>query len=148
MSAQTLVERYRAFLLGLAVFMCVGTVIELWLTGHTEQPLQFVPFIMCALAIAAILAAFLNPTRTTLWTLRIVMGLLVLGSLVGIYEHLTGNWEILLETKPNLAAAEMFWDALRGAAPMLAPGILTLVAVLAIAATYAHPALEMRAKIK
>lgn len=148
MSAQTLVERYRAFLLGLAVFMCVGTVIELWLTGHTEQPLQFVPFIMCALAIAAILAAFLNPTRTTLWTLRIVMGLLVLGSLVGIYEHLTGNWEILLETKPNLAAAEMFWDSLRGAAPMLAPGILTLVAVLAIAATYAHPALEMRAKIK
>lgn len=148
MNAQTLVERYRAFLLGLAAFMCVGTVIELWLAGHTQQPLQFVPFILCALALAAILATFLRPTPRTLWSLRVVMGTLMLGSLIGMYEHLTGNWEILLETKPNLAAAEMFWDALKGAAPMLAPGILTLVAVLAIAATYAHPALEMRAKIE
>ncbi len=144
MNTQTLVERYRAFLLGLAAFMCVGTVIELWLTEHTQEPLQFVPFILCALAIIVIAAVWIRPTRATISILRIVMGALLLGSLVGMYEHLTGNWEIVLETKPGLATMELFWAAVRGAAPMLAPGILALVAVIASAATYEHPAVEKR----
>lgn len=145
MSAQTLVERYRMFLLGLAAFMCVGTVIELWLAEHTQEAFQFVPFLLCGAALAVILVVWLKPTVGTIRALRLVMGALVLGSLLGIYQHLEGNWEIVLETKPNLATAEMFWEALRGAAPLLAPGILVLVAVLAVAATYYHPALQNRA---
>lgn len=145
MNAQTLVERYRVFLLGLAGFMCVGTVVELWLTEHTQEVLQFVPFLLCGAALLVIVAVLFKPGAGTIRALRFVMGALVLGSLLGIYEHLEGNWEILLETKPNLGTTEMLWEALRGAAPMLAPGILVLVAVLAVAATYYHPALQNRA---
>lgn len=145
MSAQTLVERYRMFLLGLAAFMCVGTVVELLLAEHTEQALQIVPFLLCGAALAAVLVVWVKPTAGTIRAMRLVMGALVLGSLLGVYEHLEGNWEIVLETKPNLATAEMIWQALRGAAPMLAPGILFLVALLAVAATYYHPALQNRA---
>lgn len=141
MNDQTLVQRYRTFLFGLAAFMSAGTIVELWLTEHTQELLQFVPFLLCAAALIVILIASLRPSRTTIWTLRLVMGALLVGSLVGVYEHLTGNWEIVLETKPNLATLEMFWASVRGAAPMLAPGILALVAVIASAATYAHPAL-------
>ena len=142
MSAQVLVQRYRVFLLSLAALSCVGVVIELWLTAHTKELLQFVPFVLCALGLAVIIVVLFRPTRTAIRAMRIVMGALVLGSLVGVYEHLTGNWEILLETKPNLAVGEMLLESLRGAAPLLAPGILVLVALLAVAATYHHSALE------
>jgi hypothetical protein len=142
MSAQRLVERYRLFLLGLAAFLCLGTVTELILTEHTQEPLQFVPFVLCGLALVVIVAALFRPTRAALLSVRIMMGALVLGSLVGVYEHLESNKEILLETKPGLAPLDMLWRAVTGAAPLLAPGILVLVAVLALAATYAHPALE------
>lgn len=140
-------ERLRIFLLGIAAFLSLGTIIELWLTEHTEEPIQFVPFVLCALAFVLITIVFLKPTRATIWTMRGVMGALVLGSLVGVYEHLASNWEIVTETKPNLAASAMFWEAVRGAAPMLAPGILVLVAALAIAATYEHPALNQPSNI-
>jgi len=145
MSAQTLVERYRVFLLGLAAVLCGGTVVELWLTEHTQELFQFIPFVLCAAALIAIVSVLLKPSQMTIRALRFVMALLVLGSLFGVYEHLQGNWEIVLETKPGLGVAEMFWVAVRGAAPMLAPGILVLVAVLAVAATYYHPALQNRA---
>lgn len=141
MNDQTLVQRYRLFLLGLAAFMCVGTVVELWLTEHFKEPLQFIPFILCGAALSVIVPVLVRPTRTNIRILRFVMIALLMGSLVGVYEHLTGNWEIVTETKPNLATLETLWASLRGAAPMLAPGILALVAILASAATYAHPAL-------
>lgn len=142
MSAQIIAERFRVFLLALAAFMCVGTVIELVLANHLQEPIQVVPFVLCALAFVTILAVLFKPKAATIWTMRVVMGALVLGSLVGVYEHVQSNWEIVLETKPNLPTAEIFWTALRGAAPLLAPGILVLVAVLAVAATYYHPALQ------
>lgn len=142
MNAQILIQRYRVFLLSITAIMCVGTVIELWLTEHTQEPLQFVPFVLCALGFITVLAVLFKPHFKTIWMMRVTMGALMLGSIVGVYEHLTGNWEFVLETKPNIGMTEMFWQALRGAAPMLAPGILVLVAVLAMAATYYHPALK------
>lgn len=147
MNAQQVNARLRAFLFITAALLCVGTVIELSLTEHTDEPIQFVPFILSVLAFVCIVFVMLKPTRGTLFTLRGVMGALVLGSLVGVYEHLASNWEIVTETKPNLAANAMFWEAVRGAAPMLAPGILVLVAALAIAATYEHPALNQPSNI-
>jgi hypothetical protein len=147
MSAQIIAERFRVFLLSVAAFMCAGIVIELLLANHVQEPIQFVPFVLCALALITIVAVLWKPQFATIWTMRVVMGALVLGSLVGVYEHLQSNWEIVLETKPNLATAEMFWTAVRGAAPLLAPGILVLVALLAVAATYYHPVLGERQSI-
>lgn len=146
MNAQTLVQRYRVFLFALAAFLCVGTLTELWLTEHTQEPLQLVPFVLCVLGLLAILAAWFKPQIQTLWTMRVLMGAFVLGALIGVSQHLASNWEIIVETKPQLAASEMFFTALRGAAPMLAPGILALIAILALAATYAHPALEPKSQ--
>ena len=54
----------------------------------------------------------------------------------------TRQYEFALEIQPNATTSEIVMDALRGANPLLAPGVLALAAILAIAATYYHPALH------
>ena len=124
--------------------MCVSTVVELFLAKHTEDPVQFVPFVLCGVGLIAVVATLLRPRRATLMALRGVMGLLMLGSLLGMYEHLANNFAFGLEMRPSAAWSDVWFEALRGAAPLLAPGILALAAIIAIAATYQHPALRSR----
>jgi hypothetical protein len=140
----TIEQRLRTFLLMLAGCMCVGTAVELFLAKHTEDLVQFVPFVLCGVGLIAVVAALLRPRRAMLMALRWVMGLLMLGSLFGMYEHLANNFAFELEMRPNAVWSDVWFEALRGAAPLLAPGILALAAIIAIAATYKHPALRRR----
>ena len=70
--------------------------------------------------------------------LRAVAAVIALGGLLGMYFHLTGNLAFAREIQPNATATAVLADALRGAAPLLAPGILTIAAMLAVAGTYAE----------
>ena len=144
MDATIVSQRLRIFLLRLAGFLCIGTTIELLLAEHTKDPIQLVPFVLCAIGLLAVLAALFRPQRVTLLALRGVMGLLMVGSLFGIYEHLESNIAFELDIRPGVGVASVLIDALKGAAPLLAPGILALAGLLAIAATYYHPALVGR----
>jgi hypothetical protein len=144
MNATIILHRLRVFLLSIAGLLCVGTVLELWLTEHTESAVQLIPFGLCGLGLLAIGAALLRPQRATLLILRLSMGLMAVGSAFGIFEHIEHNLAFELEIRPTATANQVFLDALSGASPLLAPGILALAAVLAIAATYYHPALEKR----
>ena len=58
-----------------------------------------------------------------------------------MYLHLDGNIDFQREIDPSAPASDMLLSVLGGANPLLAPGILSVAAVLAIAATYHHPAL-------
>lgn len=142
MNDATIVQRLRNFLFGLAAFMCAGTIVELLLAKHFDEPMQIVPFVLCAAGIVVVFLAWWRPSRGALQALRGVMALLVLGSLIGVYEHIESNLEVVREVQPTAAASTVLLKTLTGAAPMLAPGILALVALLAIAATYYHPALS------
>jgi hypothetical protein len=144
-TSKSVEDRLRLFLFGLSGVMCLGTIVELWLAEHTKQLIQFLPFILCGLGLAAVIAVLLRPSRSTLWALRLVMGLAAFGSLIGVYEHITSNLELVREVKPNLALVGALWQAAHGAAPLLAPGTLAVAALVAIAATYYHPALGNRA---
>lgn len=137
----------RQFLLALAGLMCLGTIVELWLAGHTQQLLQWVPFGLSALGLAAVVAFWLLPSPTTLWILRVAMAAVVVGALMGVFLHLNGNLEFALETQPGADSLATLWMALRGGAPALAPGILAVTAALAGAATYRHPILEARERM-
>ena len=141
MSTTTIEQRLRTFLLWLAGSMCVGTIVELFLAKHYEDPLQLLPFILCGVGLVAVAAVLRRPQRTRLLALRGVMSLLLLGSLIGVYEHLVSNFAFELDMRPSAIWSDVWFQALRGAAPLLAPGILAVAAVIAIAATYAHPAL-------
>ncbi len=134
--------RLRRFLLTTSALLFAGTLGELWLINHTEDPVQFIPFVLCGMGLLVLLVVRLRPRRATMLTLRAVMALVILGSLVGVYLHVESNLAFVREIQPNAPAREAVFGALGGANPLLAPGILALAAMLALAATYYHPALK------
>jgi len=144
MRNDVVLQRLRTFLLLLAAGMSLGAIVELWAANHTEEPLQWVPFVLCGLSIVVILAALLRPQRAVLITLRVVMVLMIAGSVLGIYEHVEGNIEFAQEIHPNLNASALLLEGLTGGNPLLAPGTLAVAALIALTATYYHPALAAR----
>ena len=133
--------RLRRFLLILSALLFVGTVAELWLTNHMEDPVQFIPFVLCGLGLACVVAVLLRPRRAAMLVLRACMVLVALGSVLGIYLHVESNLGFQRELYPKATMSKVVLGALGGASPLLAPGILALAATLALASTYYHPAL-------
>lgn len=143
MTDAEVLRRLRRFLVGAAGLLYAGTVAELLLVGHTESYAQLLPFALCVLGLGAAAAASLRePRRGALVALRVVAVLAAAGSLYGVYEHVAGNLALQREVNPNAAGGEFIMGALDGGNPLLAPGVLTLAAALALAATYRHPALS------
>lgn len=141
MNDAAVLERLRRFLLITSALLLAGTVAELVLVGHTESFVQSIPFALCGLGLLALLAAFLRPRRAALLALRACMGLLALGGLFGVYEHVVENVEFQKEVHPGSTTGELLSSAVGGGNPLLAPCIMLLAAALAAAATYYHPAL-------
>lgn len=144
MNAETILAQLRRFLLALAAFLLIGTLVELIAIGHTEEALQLVPFVLSIVGLAAVAAALARPRRKTLLTLRVLMLPLALGSLVGVWAHIENNVAFYLEVHGTATTAQLVGEALGGRNPLLAPGMLALAALLAAAATYYHPALADR----
>jgi hypothetical protein len=141
MSPDLILSRLRRFLLGLSALLCAGTVVELWLTNHMENFVQLIPFGLCALGLVAAAVVLLRPRRGAVLGLRLCMGLVALGGIFGIYEHLDSNIGFRREIRPSAPTREVVLASFRGPNPLLAPGILAVAAALAVAATYHHPAL-------
>ncbi len=144
MNAVTFEHQIRRFLLILVECLCVGTVIELWLAKHIKETNQLIPFVLCAAGFASVLAVQVRPNRNTIRILRIVMVAVIVGSLLGGYLHLESNINFQVEMRPNASAVDSFFASLMGTAPLLAPGMLGLGGVLALAATYYHPVMGKR----
>lgn len=142
MSGRSVEQQYRVFLLVVTAGVLAGTLVELWFTEHMESFIQVIPFILIGIGLVAVLAAVFVPSRGTLLALRAVAVLLAAGGLYGIYEHFAHNLAFELEIRPNASPGDVWREALRGASPMLAPGALTLAAVLAAAATHRHDRLK------
>lgn len=142
MTTETILARLRLFLFCVSGGMFGATVIELWFNEHMESLVQLIPFGLCGLGLLMVTLALGYPRRATLLAVRISMLAITAGSLFGLYEHLSGNLAFELEIHPAATLAEALPAVLGGAAPLLAPGILALAALLALAATYYHPALS------
>ncbi len=69
------------------------------------------------------------------------MALFVVSGFVGLLLHYQGNAEFELEMYPTLKGLELFWEAIKGATPALAPGTMIQLGLLGWAYTYRHPAL-------
>jgi fatty acid desaturase len=136
MSADEVLGQLRRFLLVLSALLFCGAITELWLVGHTEDKIQWLAFALAGLGAIAALVMLIFPGRATLHFLRICMAVVVLGSLFGIYEHVTGNIAFEREMHPDMPSGQAVWKGLQGANPLLAPGILAIAALLALSATY------------
>jgi hypothetical protein len=142
MSPADILSRLQRFLLVLSILLFCGTVVELLLVNHKEDFVQLIPFVLCGMGVIAASLMLFRPRRSTVLTVRVCMILVVSGSVFGIYEHLTNNITFQREIKPNAPMTDVLVSAIAGGNPLLAPGTLAIAAVLALAATYYHPALS------
>jgi hypothetical protein len=132
----------RRLLLALALFGMLGLTLDLFLLEHTGSPTQWIPFGVLAAGIASAAAVAVRPARATLRVFQGVMALAVAGGLLGLWLHYRGNVEFELESDPSLGGLTLFWLAVRGATPALAPAALAQVGLLGLLYTFRHPALR------
>lgn len=144
MAKYSVEQTMRHFLMWVICFTFLGTMAELILLEHYEVTVQFIPYVLSVIGIISVLVARFNPKNSSLKFLRWVMVAVVVGSLVGIYFHFTDNMGYVQWKHPELVFSESLWSALKGHAPVFAPGILFLAGVLGISVTYKHP--ELRAE--
>lgn len=135
-------RRLRLLLLGLLGFSIMGTVVELVLLEHLEDLSQQLPFYSMAAGVLAGGVMLARPSRATVNVFRLLMlGFMVIG-VVGVWLHYRGNVEFELEMYPAMQGWELFWKAMEGATPTLAPGLMVQLGLLGLVSTHAHPALR------
>lgn len=132
-----LVEKLRGWLLAVLALGLLGTIAELVLLEHYEQPLQFVPLVLIVAAIAAIAWHLARPDAASLRVLAIVMALFVLAGFAGIAAHFIGSAEYQLELDESLDAWALIEKVMRAKAPpVLAPGMMLQLGLLGLAYVY------------
>jgi hypothetical protein len=131
------IEQLRGWLLAVLALGLAGTVTELVLLEHYEQPLQFVPLVLIVAAAAAIVWHLARHDGASLRSLQIVMGLFVLAGLVGIGAHFVGSAEFQLELDPSMDTWTLLDKVMRAKAPpVLAPGMMLQLGLLGLAYAY------------
>jgi phosphoglycerol transferase MdoB-like AlkP superfamily enzyme len=143
MNSEVVLARLRQFLLIISAGVFIMTVTELFFLSHWSETIQFLPFLLSGLGLITLALAYFRPGRRTMALLRWFMIIIAACSLIGVYEHMANNLGFRIEIQPNATTWELILATLEGANPVLAPGILMLGAVIGVAATYQHPALEI-----
>ena len=112
----------------------VGTETELLLLEHYEEPWQFVPLVLIALAIAVLAWHTRRRDRVSLRSLQVVMVFFLVAGFVGLGLHFRGAAEFQLEINPAMSRWELVNKAMRAKAPpVLAPGIMLQMGLLGLA---------------
>jgi uncharacterized membrane protein len=131
------VEFLRRWVLGVLGLGLAGTVTELVLLEHYEQPLQFVPLVLIVAAVAAIAWQVMRNDAASLRALEIVMMLFVVSGFAGIAAHFRGSAEFQLDLNPSMTVWELVEKVMRAKAPpLLAPGMMLQMGLLGLAYVY------------
>jgi uncharacterized membrane protein len=124
----------RRWILAILVLGLVGTVTELVLLEHYEQPLQFVPLVLVVAAVSVLWWEFRRHDLASRRATQIVMVLFVLAGFVGFAAHFRGAAEYQLELNPDMSNWELLEKILRAKAPpLLAPGMMLQLGLLGLA---------------
>lgn len=125
----------RRLLFAVLALTMIGTLAELILLEHTEGIWQQLPLILLGAGILTLAAVILRRVALTIWLFRVAMLLCTLSGAVGVFLHYDGNSEFELEMYPSLDGMQLFWESMRGATPVLAPGTMTTIGLLGLIAT-------------
>jgi hypothetical protein len=127
-------ETLRGWVLVVLVLGLTGTVVELILLRHYEQPMQLVPVALIVLSAAALAWNVVRRDATSLNALMIVMTLCVLASVAGVIAHFHGSAEFQLELDPSIGRWDLLMKVLQAKAPpLLAPGMMMQLGLLGLA---------------
>ena len=143
MTTADVLRRLRLFLLALSVMLFAGALVELWLVGHTDGWIQRIPFVLSSAGLLLGVVVMFKARAATVGLLRVWMVVVVLGSVFGVYQHITGNIEFAREVDPSASTGTVVRKGLQGGNPLLAPGILAISALLALSATYRYEITEV-----
>lgn len=133
----TTLSAIRKFLLGIFLAGVLGGAADLLLIGHTEEAWQFVPLVLMCLGFLSILWAAFHPVPTSLRVFRGLMIVFLVGGAAGLYLHYRGNIEFEQELYPSVTGFELFWQAVKGAAPpTLAPATMIFLGLVGLAYAY------------
>jgi hypothetical protein len=133
----TIVERLRRWILAVLVLGLLGTVTELILLEHYEKPVQFVPVVLIALALAVIVWHVMKRGAGSRFAFVAVMALFVLAGFAGFAAHFIGSAEFQLELDPSMSTWTLVEKVLRAKAPpLLAPGMMLQLGLLGLAYIY------------
>ena len=134
----------RRMLAAMFLFGSTGTGAELVLLEHTEGLWQQAPLVLIGLAFALFAVLAIRPTVVIVRAFQMAMTLFIASGIAGVVLHYQGNVEFEMELRPGAEGVELFWEALKGATPSLAPGTMILLGALGLAYTYVQPAVRRR----
>jgi uncharacterized membrane protein len=137
------IELLRRWILVILVLGLLGTVTELVLLEHYEQPLQFVPLVLIVAAVGVLWWEFRRHDLASRRAMQIVMALFVLAGFVGFAAHFYGSAEYQLELNPDMSNWELLEKILRAKAPpLLAPGMMLQLGLLGLAYVFSDSRLS------
>ncbi len=137
------IELLRRWILIILVLGLLGTVTELVLLEHYEQPLQFVPLVLIVAALGVLWWEFRRRDVTSRRAMQIVMALFVLAGFGGFAAHFYGSAEYQLELNPDMSNWELLEKILRAKAPpLLAPGMMLQLGLLGLAYVFSDSKLS------
>lgn len=130
----------RRVLAALFLFGSVGTAAELWLLEHTEDAWQKAPLVLIAVASVVLAVVVVRPSAAAVRLFQIAMAAFIASGVAGLALHYQGNVEFELELQPDASGFHLFWESMKGATPVLAPGTMALLGAIGLTYTYRHPA--------
>jgi hypothetical protein len=130
----------RRVLAAIFLFGSVGAAAELVLLEHTEDAWQNAPLALIGIACAVLVVLSIRPSGIGVRIFQFTMIAFIASGVAGIVLHYRGNVEFELELQPDAAGFGLFWEAMKGATPALAPGTMMLLGALGLTYTYRHPA--------
>jgi hypothetical protein len=139
----------RRALLAILLLGFLGSGTELVLLEHFQDITQLVPLALIVLGFMSVVWTALDPGRTALRGLQVVMLLCAVSGPVGMAFHYKGNMEYQLESNPSAGGLELFMKVMHAKAPpALAPGAMLQLGLLGLAFTYRHPTLASSEETK
>jgi hypothetical protein len=139
--AETLAS-IRKLLLGALVIGVMGTIGELILLRHVDEPAQWIPVVTLVLALPVLIWHASSPSLSSVRVLQGLMALFLVLGVVGVGLHYDGNVEFERELHPTERGWEFLRKTVAGATPVLAPGSLVLLGLVGLAHAYRHPSLD------
>jgi len=132
----------RSLLLGALALGVVGTIGELILLRHIDEPAQWVPLVALSAGVPVLIWHAWSPGIGSVRTLQALMLAFIAAGVVGVGLHYDGNVEFERELHPTERGWEFIRKTVAGATPVLAPGSMVLLGLVGLAHAYRHPLLD------
>jgi len=135
----------------LALATVAGTVAELAARHHWGESVQLIAWAAVAVLVVAIGLAWTRVDDRTTRIVRILAALVMASALIGMVEHVIGNYDVgpldavYGDQWESMSETSRWWAAVTqavGPSPALAPGVLVLGSAIVWLATMARRAAE------